>query len=687
MTLCGLLILLVCTIEVRADQVLCEFGKEFDLAGVEASDARLSLDDGTLRLETGHSGESSGIALKAPAGRWDLAAFACVAIDVKNLGPGQVAVSCRVDNPGEDGSRNSVSANIELPVGGQGTLRVPLLRRLSDEIRAKLFGMRGLPGGVLGKGIDPGNVAQLRIFVDNATEDHCFTIGNVRAEGVSTETLSQQADKFFPLIDQFGQYMHKDWPGKVQSANDLAVRRKEEVADLAAHPGPDNWDQYGGWQAGPQLPATGFFRVEKYKGKWWFVDPEGRLFWSHGIDCVRDGNAITPITDRKHWFADLPRPDSPFAQFYGQGSWAPLGYYQGKQYETYNFATANLLRKYGESWSQEFRDMAHRRLRSWGMNTIGNWSDSAIYLMRKTPYTATANISGKLLAGSAGYWGKFIDVFDPEFPKNARRALAQHKNQAAGDPWCIGYFIDNEQSWGDELSLAGATLGSPADQPAKQAFVADLKQKYETIERLNAAWSTQHASWDSLLQATASPDQAKAHDDLAAFTTKMAERYFDVCRAAVKEIAPNQLYLGCRFAWTNELAIRAAGKYCDAVSFNRYQTNLADRRLPQGVDKPVLIGEFHFGALDRGMFHTGLVVAADQNDRAAAYKTYVRSALKNPCIIGTHWFQFGDQATTGRGDGENFQIGFVDVCDTPYAETIEACREVGRDMYSYRNAP
>ena len=106
--------------------------------------------------------------------------------------------------------------------------------------------------------------------------------------------------------------------------------------------------------------------------------------------------------------------------------------------------------------------------------------------------------------------------------------------------------------------------------------------------------------------------------------------------------------------------------------------------MPSGVDKPTIVGEFHFGALDRGMFHTGLVYTGSQAERAAAYKTYVRSALENPCIVGTHWFQFGDQATTGRGDGENYQIGFLDVCDTPYAETIRACREVARDMYPLR---
>jgi len=120
------------------------------------------------------------------------------------------------------------------------------------------------------------------------------------------------------------------------------------------------------------------------------------------------------------------------------------------------------------------------------------------------------------------------------------------------------------------------------------------------------------------------------------------------------------------------------------VSFNRYEPSVANLRLPQGVDRPVVIGEFHFGALDRGMFHTGLVPTSNQAERAAAYVAYVRSALANPLIVGTHWFQFGDQATTGRGDGENYQIGFVDICDTPYQETIQAARQVGYQLYRER---
>jgi hypothetical protein len=121
------------------------------------------------------------------------------------------------------------------------------------------------------------------------------------------------------------------------------------------------------------------------------------------------------------------------------------------------------------------------------------------------------------------------------------------------------------------------------------------------------------------------------------------------------------------------------------VSFNRYKKRVPERELPDGCDKPTIIGEFHFGALDRGMFHTGLVPTASQAERAACYAEYVRSALDNPSCVGTHWFQYGDQATTGRPDGENYQIGLLDVCDTPYPETIRAVRAVGLEMYSRRS--
>ena len=96
----------------------------------------------------------------------------------------------------------------------------------------------------------------------------------------------------------------------------------------------------------------------------------------------------------------------------------------------------------------------------------------------------------------------------------------------------------------------------------------------------------------------------------------------------------------------------------------------------------MLVGEFHYGAHDRGLFGSWLLNKGSQAGRAAALKGYVESALANPQIVGVHWHQFSDQAASGRFDGECFQVGWTDICDRPYPETVEALRSI--DVYRRR---
>ena len=662
-------------------RVLFDFSEGFDVSSVTTSDARVEVTGaGALRIETGHSAPWPGVTLKAPDGKWDLSPYQTITLELANRGDESLTASCRVDNPGADGSQHCVTDRVSVEPGASATLTVrlfPVPWKLDAPL--ELVGMRAAPTHE-GK-LDTSNVTQLVIFLNHPKQDHVFEIDDVRAGG-HVQVLD--ASTFLPFIDEFGQYIHKEWPGKTHSVEELIAHGRAERRNLRNHPGPDDWNKYGGWQAGPKLEATGFFRVQKHQGKWWLVDPAGRLFWSHGIDCVHSAN-VTPISDRERYFRDLPKEDSLFVRFYGRGSWAPHGYYQDHSpYRTYDLGRANLLRKYGPDFEDAFARSTHRRLRSWGLNTIANWSSRDIYLMRRTPYAGTLGCNARRLEGSQGYWGKFYDVFDPSFRANLRQRLEAEKGRSAGDPWCLGYFVDNELSWGDDTSLAVAALISPPDQPAKKVFLTDLKAKYKTIAALNQAWGTGHESWDALLQCREAPDRTKAKADLEAFYTKTAETYFRTIREELKKVAPNQLYMGCRFAWVNDRAALAATKFCDVVSYNRYRYSVEDLDLPDGIDLPVIIGEFHFGALDRGMFHTGLRRTESQRDRAEKYESYVRGALRNPHIVGTHWFQYKDQPTTGRGDGENYQIGFLDVCDKPYPEIVAASRTLGDNLYQYR---
>jgi len=633
-------------------------------------------------------------------GKWAFGPNDVLILELENRGTTAAKVSCRLDSTGAnpDKGQRLFTNSVELAVGEKKRFEISPPRGLPPQLRDKLFGMRGYPGGARGdtdgkvgeNSFDPNDLIAVIVFYARPTEEHTVGIKRISIGPPQQDVpiiLSRNAalnlppEKFFPMIDRYGQYIHADWPGKVKSDTDLKANREKEEKELAAAPQPVDRNQYGGWTKGPKLDATGHFYATKRNGVWWLVDPEGRLFWSHGVTCVRSA-AETPTSEREYLFAELP-----FDSCKGRGGWAVHGYYVGKSpYNMYNFTASNLILKYGDDWKRLYAEAAHKRLRAWGMNTIANWSDPAVYKLRKTPYTATLGTAGPVIAGSTGYWGQFRDPFHPDYRKNFAETMSKQKELAA-DPWCIGIFVDNEIAWGSDTSLSAAALVSPATQPAKIAVVDMLRKKYETIEKLNAAWKTAHADWNALLAATDAPDTKNktVKADLQEGYSLIADQYFSVIRDELKKAAPNKMYFGCRFAWVNDLAVRSADKYCDVIGYNLYRNDLRDFKLPEGVDKAVINGEFHFGALDRGMLHTGLRPTANQQARAEAYENYVRSALEHPNVVGTHWFQYGDQATTGRGgDGENYQIGLVDICDTPYPETIDAVKRIGKAMYDIR---
>ena len=581
----------------------------------------------TLNLQKCPGGKWPGWHLDAVKGVLDWRNYTSFEIVLSNRTAHAVRVCVSVKGDALQG--RSPEGALELPPSGEGKFVCDLKPepwRLDKPIG--LVGMRGYPqAGGESQVFDLSRVSSIHVFRQKGDSPDDFEILSVKALDEKREQIVFKADGFLPFVDRFGQFKHLDWPGKVHAEGDLARAREDEskwLAGNAAGPDPDR-DKYGGWAKGPQLKATGFFRTEKVDGKRWFVDPEGHLFWSLGIDCLNVGEGVTGIGFREAYFEWLPAKDDPsFGQFYGKTGWkAAHGFYAETNhvpYATYNFAAANMLRKYGGHWRESSVDLAHRRLKAWGVNTVGNWSQPEIYLARRTPYTVCLSTAGApRLAGSKGWWGPLPDPGHPEFARKLRERARRMAAKMKDDPWCIGVFVDNELSWNDLPGLAD-----------------------------------------------------------------VAERYYATVGRIVREELPNHLYLGSRIAWGSPAVYRACARHADVVSVNVYAA-VFDRDLPaDAVDKPLLNGEFHFGALDRGLFHAGLVPVKDQAARAGAFKTYVRSCLENPRVIGTHWFQWKDQPLTGRSDGENYQIGFLNVADAPYPEMVEAVREVSATMYPSR---
>jgi hypothetical protein len=256
-------------VERVSDTTLIDFGSDFDVKNVEMHGRNVTVrlvdadGDGALHVGLPPDAEA-GVSLRAPEGAWDLSDRVAVACDVTNVGSDPIALR------GNLNGKSWIDGFVVLEPRQTDSLEIILKRAKRDPA---LF---GLPGGhvALWEEADPARISHITIAPVDATDAGSIEIRNVRAVGQYTKPPEGGVDgALTPFVDQYGQYKHREWPDKTHSDEDLEAQKKREEADLHAHPGPEDWNRYGGWAAGPNLEATGHFRVEKYDGKWWFVDP------------------------------------------------------------------------------------------------------------------------------------------------------------------------------------------------------------------------------------------------------------------------------------------------------------------------------------------------------------------------------------------------------------------------------
>ncbi|MFZ0426885.1 MAG: hypothetical protein WAO20_02125 [Acidobacteriota bacterium] len=452
----------------------------------------------------------------------------------------------------------------------------------------------------------------------------------VRSVRLAKESPGDAVLDGLPLVDEFGQYVHQDWPGKATAQDQLEGDWKQEEESLKQE--GFGYCRYGGY-AQTQARATGFFRVEQIEGRWWFVDPDGHLFLSVGSDVIRPEMA-TPVDGRLNLFSVLP-PDDLLPQ---RGSQRRPGA---------SFLTWNLERRFGGQWMEGWLDLTIRRMGAWGLNTVGNWSSTELWESKRVPYA----IPLSSWETEVSYLG-LPDVYSDEFLKAAdERARAQCEGRR-DDPWLLGYFLANEPPF-----------------PQKELQTVDL-----ILAGPDTATRRELESW---LASGDTPERRKE------FIGQAFDRYIQVTSAAVRKYDPNHLNLGMRGGGRPTDAEIAAARAFDVYSVNIYNYEVSAERVQQIASltgKPILIGEFHFGTPARGLA-ASLVQVKDQKERGVAYRFYVEGAFATPEMIGTHWFQWADQPCTGRFDGENYNIGLVDVTDRPYSDLIEALRTTHARLY------
>jgi hypothetical protein len=431
--------------------------------------------------------------------------------------------------------------------------------------------------------------------------------------------------------------------------------------------------------------ASGYFRISKGNGIFWLVDPDGGRFLSKGVNSVRFDQDRIQNRDR-----------IPYAQA--------------------------CQRKYGNE--DTWRAAAAQRLRRWGYNTLGSWSDEVVAKAGGAQLALTPNLD----LGMSFAWAEenstrarlgqdFSDVFDPDFDRHIHRRAQMLCEPRRDDEAIIGWFMDNELRWGpdwrgdDELLTIFLLL--PLGSPGRVAALKWLRERHPDFQQFNATWRTAAASWDAFgLLARAEPpyrrkppyqrssreeDDANRADprraafaaDCDAFAALVAERYFALTCAAVKAADPCHLLLGCRFAYVPPPGvIDAAARHADVISFNCYDldaSEVIDAYAATG--QPCLIGEFSFRGADSGLPNTNGAgpVVATQAERAACFRRYVTAAVRKPALVGYHWFEHADQPAEGRFDGENSNFGIVTIGDDTYEELTQTMSAINAEA-EYRHA-
>ena len=587
------------------------------------------------------------------------------------------------------------------------------------------------------KNIDLSKVSGFKFSFSELANNKRLIFDNI----ILIESLPYDPDYMNGVTDAFGQNAFVEFSNKIENIEDLRAKNLEEQAQLDDVTMPDR-SKFGGFKFGPRLKATGYFRTVKFNNKWWLVDPEGFLFFSHGIANVRmantttitgmdfsdpsvrakdteeltpeDSKGIEPISGaalstrhiaskmRRDMFLWLPEYKEPLANHYSYRKSTHQGVLQHG--ETFSFYQANLERKYGEtspnSFLKDWRETTIKRMRNWGFTSFGNWIDPMFYDNTHVPFFANGWIIGnfKTVSTGADYWSPLPDPFDPEFAHRARITIEQIAQEINNNPWCIGIFIDNEKSWGNTSSpearfaIVLNTLAQDALQsPSKQQFLKLLKTKYIDIDSLNVAWEINLESWDVLASGVKITQVSNdtMFKDLSDMSVAYASEYFRIVNHEIKRVLPNHLYMGARLAdWgTTPEVLRASAQYADVMSYNQYSERLHPEywQFLEKLDMPSIIGEFHIGAFDSGYFNPGLVFAQDQTERAKMYLRYMESVIANPYMVGGHWFQYIDSPVTGRAyDGENYNVGFVSVTDTPYPEMVQAAKQFNSEIYRKR---
>ena len=402
-----------------------------------------------------------------------------------------------------------------------------------------------------------------------------------------------------------------------------------------------------------QAPGSRW-RLASRQGVAWLVTPCGDPFFSIGINALNGGAPAREAAGRiaYHWGSYYPRLDG---------------------------------------WLATTRARAAK----WGFNTAGASS--------LPPDVLALPVIPDLELGRTARF-HWVDPFHPATEERMRAAARRLVAPYKGSPFRIGYFSDNEVGWWNG-ALFAFYLEQAATNHTKQRLVALLREVYgddwDRFARDFVPPSGVASFADLLAREGGTPHLRPGGDGIQVvgrWTGMVAERYYRLVHDALRAADPEALVFGDRLPiYYDPAAVRAMAPWVDAIATN-YNVDSPDGWIARyyfdglralGAGKPVLVSEWFFAANENrtGNRNNGhLMTVATQAERARGAAAAAARFAREPEVVGAHWFQYYDHPRGGRGDGEDYDFGLVDVDDRPYGRLVAALGRVNPRLAAFHRA-
>lgn len=443
---------------------------------------------------------------------------------------------------------------------------------------------------------------------------------------------------------------------------------------------PIQRSRFGGAMNLPRvLTAANRFRTYRSEhGRWSFVDPDGYVFLSTGINTV--SNSTSNENEKISWAKDTKKMMEQYG-FNTLGAWSAdvEGLIGSRQDSLARTPVLHLLHHYHNESARNRRDL-----------------DEAAEQVRKSSLPETSKsslVTSKHLQLALLFLPKREGTRTFEEFARARSKDIVGNTPAERRIAILGYFTDNELPFYVDLIDLFLRLekGHPARTAVEKFLMTEIKNpdiRWQIRQYLNQNVSNRLA------------DETRY-----AFLKYVAGIYYSTVHDAVRAADPDRLILGTRVhvhrgalsrrdehsSFLNHPALfEAQAPYVDVVSINYYNTWVPSQDLMKKwveftqhskngkvVERPFLISEFEADGRDQNVVipdEDGVVrycgysfVVQTQAERGLFYQNFALNVMRANGSVGWHWFVYRDRV--GKANG-----GTVNESFQPYTTFLSAAK-------------